>query len=348
MPTPLRTARHSRFTAWCRSSPGRGKYQGRFHWPTSSNSAPAATCQVRAGLARGVEQLAALQAGKGAETDRQVVGPEGGGADLVDRLAHRARGQRHAVDVAQLALVGAETQCRVALDVFDRLEALADGQLDVAGRHVVLVVDKGLGAARDGLAGLGNPECGDGLLHRLLDLADLRGSGETGLRWPQRHRRGWHRPACGPGTRWRGRRPPSPARQWLSPGKTRGVLDPSAPCRRMRIQVDRRVPATRHADASSQDSVRCSPVALPPTWARTTMPLTEAVPVACSGTKPRSSSTPPRVPAPPACRRRCAHAHIDDADLCTRLPQHQRVGIGAVVVGQQHDALAHRTPYSAA
>jgi hypothetical protein len=68
----------------------------------------------------------------------------------------------------------------VALDVFDRLETLADGQFDVTGRHIVLVVDKGLGTARDGLAGLGNPECGDGLLHRLLDLADLRGSGETG------------------------------------------------------------------------------------------------------------------------------------------------------------------------
>ncbi|MNI85015.1 hypothetical protein D3C73_1419710 [compost metagenome] len=44
MPTPLRTARHSRATAACMLSPASGKYQGRFQLPTSSNAAPWDTC----------------------------------------------------------------------------------------------------------------------------------------------------------------------------------------------------------------------------------------------------------------------------------------------------------------
>jgi hypothetical protein len=40
MPTLVRVATASRFTAACMSSPGFGKYQGRIHCPTVSNSAP--------------------------------------------------------------------------------------------------------------------------------------------------------------------------------------------------------------------------------------------------------------------------------------------------------------------
>ena len=44
-PAVLRTVTHSRLTAACMSSPGFGKYQARFHWPTSSNTAPWASAQ---------------------------------------------------------------------------------------------------------------------------------------------------------------------------------------------------------------------------------------------------------------------------------------------------------------
>ena len=121
---------------------------------------------MRAGAARRVEQLAAFQARKKPEADRQVVGPESRGAHFADRLAHGARRQRHTVDIAQLALVGAEPQSGVALDVFYRLESFTDRQFDVAGRHVVLVVDKGLGTTRYRGVGLGNPERADRLSRR--------------------------------------------------------------------------------------------------------------------------------------------------------------------------------------
>ena len=44
MPTPSRTAAHSRSTAASMSSLPCGKNHGRFHWPTSSKIAPCATC----------------------------------------------------------------------------------------------------------------------------------------------------------------------------------------------------------------------------------------------------------------------------------------------------------------
>ena len=46
------------------------------------------------------------------------------------------------VRVAELALVRAEAECGVALDVLDGLVALPGGQLDVGGRHVELQVDE--------------------------------------------------------------------------------------------------------------------------------------------------------------------------------------------------------------
>ena len=89
-----------------------------------------------------VEQVAAVIAGKDAEGDGRVVRAEHRGAHLGNADAHRVRGNRQAVDVAQLALVGAEAQRRVALDVFDRLEALAHREQQVGRGDVVLQVDE--------------------------------------------------------------------------------------------------------------------------------------------------------------------------------------------------------------
>jgi hypothetical protein len=108
----------------------------------------------------------------------------------------------------------------------------------------------------------------------------------------------------------------------------------------MRIQVDRRIPATCHADGvTGQRALLARGLACD------LGPDDDAADRSRAGGMQRHK-TPQQLDTSLACLRRqrarrwCAHAHIDDTDLCTRLPQHQRVGIGAVVVGQQHDALA--------
>src|SRR5690606_1356127 len=68
-----------------------------------------------------------------------------------DADPQRPRGDGQAVDVAQLALIRAEAQGSVTLDVLDRLEALAYRQLDAGGGDVVLQVDELLGRPRGGL-----------------------------------------------------------------------------------------------------------------------------------------------------------------------------------------------------
>ena len=52
MPTPSRTALHSRATAACRSSPAFGKYQARRHRATFSNRAPWASAHSWIGVVR--------------------------------------------------------------------------------------------------------------------------------------------------------------------------------------------------------------------------------------------------------------------------------------------------------
>jgi hypothetical protein len=61
---------------------------------------------------------------------------------LRDGHVQRTGGNGQAVDVAQLALIGAEAQRGVALDVLDRLEAFAGRQFDGGGGDVVLQVDE--------------------------------------------------------------------------------------------------------------------------------------------------------------------------------------------------------------
>ena len=78
--------------------------------------------------------------------DGRVGHAEGGGADGRDRDAALAGHDRQRIDVAGLALVGAHAGGGVALDVLDRLEALAHGEAEVLGGDVVLEVDERLGA----------------------------------------------------------------------------------------------------------------------------------------------------------------------------------------------------------
>ncbi len=147
MPAALRTARHSRSTAACMSSPPRGKYQARFHWPTSSNTAPCASRPVmHRRAARRVEEIALGMVDDGAERHRRIGRAERGEPDLRDRLAERIGGNGKAVHVGRLALVGRHAVGGVALDMLDGAHALAHGQADVLGGHIVLEVDEGLDA----------------------------------------------------------------------------------------------------------------------------------------------------------------------------------------------------------
>ena len=143
MPTPVRTALHSRSTAACMSSPARGKYRARFHWPTSSNTAPCAP-PSRASASCGPDRTgrpgrspAKAPNVTGVYGSRKVVVPTCG-MGLPSELRHEAE----RVHVGGLALVGRHADGGVALHVLDRLEALAHRERDVLGGHVVLEVDE--------------------------------------------------------------------------------------------------------------------------------------------------------------------------------------------------------------
>ncbi len=151
-------------------SPGRGKYHGRFHWPTFSNAAPCASCHgwiavLRIGSNRSPSSRPAIAP----KRDRRVVGAERRGAGRRDVVAERAGQDRHAVDVAELALVGAEAHRGVALHVLDRAEAFARGERDVGGRDVVLQVDERLGAAAGGRGRRHEPQRQQRLFCRIVE-----------------------------------------------------------------------------------------------------------------------------------------------------------------------------------
>ena len=144
-PAALRTVTHSRLTAACMSSPAFGKYQARFHWPTSSNTAPWASAQgwiavLRVGSNSGPRRMVDDRP----EGDRRIGRAEGREPDLRDVLAQRLGGDGQAVHVGGLALVGRHAVGGEALDVLDRAHAFAHGQPDVLGGDVVLEIDEGL------------------------------------------------------------------------------------------------------------------------------------------------------------------------------------------------------------
>jgi hypothetical protein len=112
IPTPVRVATHSRATAACRSSPGFGKYHGRFHWPTFSKSAPCSSCHAWSAVVRWDRSVRRDRAGDRAHRHRRVVGTKRRRAGIRDALAERVREDRDAVDVAELPLLRAEPHRR--------------------------------------------------------------------------------------------------------------------------------------------------------------------------------------------------------------------------------------------
>ncbi len=113
---------------------------------------------VHCRLAYRIEELTQLAARKRAERDGRVVRTEGRRAGLGNRLAERLRENRHAVDVAELALIGAETHRCIALHVLDGFEAFARRQENIGRRHVVLEVDKLLRPTRREFAPANEPQ----------------------------------------------------------------------------------------------------------------------------------------------------------------------------------------------
>src|SRR6476659_7860284 len=79
-----------------------------------------------------------------AERDRRIGRAVGGRADLGDGNAKRVGGDGVAVDVRELALIRAEAERSVTLDVLDRAIVLAHGEMDVGSRDVILEIDEGL------------------------------------------------------------------------------------------------------------------------------------------------------------------------------------------------------------
>jgi hypothetical protein len=106
-----------------------GKYQARFHRPTSSNFAPFSAAQSCIGVSRIGSNRSPREAGESAESHRRIGRAEGRQADLGDRLAERGGGDGERVHVRGLALVGRHAGRGVALDVLDRAHALAHREL---------------------------------------------------------------------------------------------------------------------------------------------------------------------------------------------------------------------------
>ena len=98
--------------------------------------------------ANGIEQLAAARPGKGTERHGRVRRPEGRRADFRHRLVQRFGDEAQRRHVGGLALVRGHAGGGVALDVLDRLEALAHGKADILGGDIVLQIDEGAAAAR--------------------------------------------------------------------------------------------------------------------------------------------------------------------------------------------------------
>ena len=123
MPTPLRTARHCGARRRAGPRPAAGSTRAASSCPRLEQRAAPGVPFCAGRSAHRIEELAQLASGEGAERDRRVVRPVGGGASLGMDSAQGLRQDGHAVDVAELALIRAEAHRRIALDMLDGFEA---------------------------------------------------------------------------------------------------------------------------------------------------------------------------------------------------------------------------------
>ena len=124
------------------SSPARGKYRARFHCPTSSNTAPC-RAPTHASASCGPARTGRRGHSRRKCRTSRACRASGTSSDRLSAAAVRGRRQRSpAHSGSSLALVGGHARRRIALDVLDRLEALARRQREILARHVVLEIDE--------------------------------------------------------------------------------------------------------------------------------------------------------------------------------------------------------------
>ncbi|MND54145.1 hypothetical protein D3C80_452000 [compost metagenome] len=88
--------------------------------------------------------LAARCSCQSTERDRRVERPEGRGADLGRRDAAHAGNDTDRVDAPKLALIGRHAGSGIAFGMLDMDEPFPLGEPEIAHRHIVLEIDKGL------------------------------------------------------------------------------------------------------------------------------------------------------------------------------------------------------------
>ena len=132
---------------------------------------------VHGGVAFGVEHVAGISSRGRAEGHRRIGWAKHRRARSVDLLSQRVGQDRDAVDVAELALVGAETQRRIALHMLHGLIAFAGGKLYVRRGDIRLQVDELFRGPAHGLLVGHEVQCPG---RRLGRLSRIR-SGEGGL-----------------------------------------------------------------------------------------------------------------------------------------------------------------------
>ena len=89
-----------------------------------------------------LKQIPDILTGNRTEGHRRVRGAKCRRTDLGNRFAQAFGQNRHAIDVAELALIGTEAQGRIAFYVFDIAVALANGEAHIGNACVILKIDK--------------------------------------------------------------------------------------------------------------------------------------------------------------------------------------------------------------
>ena len=202
-----------------------------------------------------VEHGAAVAPGDRAEGDRRIRRAKGGHADVGDRLTGDPRNDAQRIDVRRLALVRAHAGRGVALDMLDRAVAFAEREAEVAGGDVVLQVDEHLAALERSPRGH-QPHGARGRLLGLLQLRRLRQLG----REPGRRRGVPPRARALLEARTQRKRAVARARRAF--GLARFARQEHRACvvvarhgARLRLQVDRGVPAARDAHEIARQGV---------------------------------------------------------------------------------------------
>src|SRR5437867_2500535 len=126
-----RAARHSRRTAASISSSCRGKYQGRFHWPTFSKTAPWATCQGWIDVRRIGNRHIALEVDEvgrpvAVRTRHQPARLDGEVEVTIRRAHDRHIGQRAVGSETGELFVVAQLPLGLAVQMVGRVEAAGD------------------------------------------------------------------------------------------------------------------------------------------------------------------------------------------------------------------------------